>query len=272
MKSDFYVHTTGRTLGRSMDMKRRNYVIYIGMAVMALALTLTAVLVVQKRNGESARLEKSDENKVADNDAVDEDPDERVKHTDPGSADLPQNTVAENASAPENKEDDSESKKQDTAAVSESEEATAASVTQYNFHGGSTLDWPVKGNVIINYDMEHMVYFSTMDEYRYSPAIAIESDKGTEVKAAAAGEVTKVEERKDTGLTVTMRIGPEYEITYGQLKDCNLSVGDNVKRGEIFAKVDKVTAYYENEGDHLYLQLIRDGEFENPLSYLAFSE
>lgn len=253
-------------------MKRRNYVIYIGAAVMALALLFTTVLVVQKKNGESARLERSDENQVADEKTEMGDLDETAEHSDPGSSDLSQNAVAETDSDLETEEDDAELQEQDTAALPKLEEAVTTGITQYNFHAGSTLNWPVEGNVIINYDMEHMVYFPTMDEYRFSPAIAIEAEKGTEVKAAAAGEVTKVEERKDTGLTITMRIGPEYEITYGQLRDCNLSVGDHVKRDEVFAKVDKVTTYYENEGNHLYLQLIRDGEFENPLSYLAFSE
>lgn len=253
-------------------MKRNNYMIYIGIAIMALVLTLTAVLVVRNQNGESARQEKSDENKLGDLALADESMDQETEHTDSGSEDLSKNTAGENDPGAEGKEDALQSATQDADALAEPEESTEASITQYNFHAGSTLDWPVTGNVIINYDMEHMVYFSTMDEYRYSPAIAIEADKDTEVKACAAGEVTKVEERKDTGLTVTMRIGPEYEITYGQLKGCDLQVGDHVKRGEVFAKVDKVTTYYENEGNHLFLQLIRDKEYENPLSYLAYSE
>lgn len=254
-------------------MRKRNYMIYTGLAIMALVLTLAAVFVVQKQQkGESARLEKSNENKTAKNDTEGQDSDENAEHTDSGGNTFSEKSADSDTAALENQKADSESDKPDAAALAEPEETTQASVTQYNFHAGSTLDWPVTGNVIINYDMDHMVYFSTMDEYRYSPAIAIEAEVDTQVKAAAAGEVTKVEERKDTGLTVTMRIGPEYEITYGQLKDCDLKVGDHVKRGEVFAKVNKVTAYYENEGNHLYLELKREEEFENPLSYLAFSE
>ena len=63
-----------------------------------------------------------------------------------------------------------------------------------------------------------------------------------------------------------------YVIYYGQLKDCNLKVGDHVNRGQEFASVAQPTKYFTMEGSHLYLRLERNDEPVNPLSYLDFSE
>ena len=238
-------------------MRRKNLMIYMGSAIMVMVIALTACMFsFRDKKQESARNNENKQDKI-----------ERV--TDSRKAEKKQTNSVDK------KQDDlsvSEAEDNTTEVEKDEEDAAAVNVTQYNFHGGSILEWPVNGNIVINFDMEHMVYFSTMDEYRYSDAIAISSEEDTDVKAAAAGEVTKIWETKEHGLMVSMRIGPEYEITYGQLKNCNLKVGDHVNRGDYFAKVSKVTSYYTKEGDHLYLALTRDGEHENPLSYLDFSE
>jgi len=152
------------------------------------------------------------------------------------------------------------------------EESVNVSAKQYTFHAGSILQWPVYGNVIINYSMEKMVYLETLDSYKYFPGMCIEAEVGTPVVAGATGEVISVTNEPDTGLTVAMRIGPEYVIYYGQLDQCDLKVGDHINRGEEFAKVGKQTNHFLVEGSHLYLRLERDEESVNPLSYLDFSE
>lgn len=152
------------------------------------------------------------------------------------------------------------------------QETVDVSANTYTFHAGSILQWPVKGNVIINYSMDKMVYFETLDVYKYHPAICIQAEVGTPVVAGATGEVVSITQEPDTGLTVGMRVGAEYVVYYGQLKDCDLKVGDHVNRGEEFAKVAEPTKYFLIEGSHLHLRLERDEEPVNPLSYLDFSE
>lgn len=161
---------------------------------------------------------------------------------------------------------------QDTSEGTDGEDSVSASANNYTFHEGSILEWPVSGNIIINYSMDKMVYFETLDVYKYHPAICIEAAVDTPVVAGATGQVISVTNEADTGLTVGMRIGPEYVIYYGQLKECNLKEGDNVNRGEEFAKVASPTRHYLIEGSHLYLRLERNEEPVNPLSYLDFSE
>lgn len=255
-----------------MDMKNSKMYVYLGCAVLAVVLVITAIVVpmagTEKESARNSRTNK--ESSVSD-----KKPEHGVSKGNV-SKDNPVPTVSKDEQSERADDEIKTARKEAVTDTDHSEvsgkQAKEVSVTQYNFHGGSTLAWPVKGNVIINYDMEHMVYFPTLDEYRYSNAIAIAADIGTPVLAGAAGEVTKIEENTEHGLCVTMRIGPEYEITYGQLQDCKLKVGQSVKRQEEFAKVAKVSKQYTEEGDHLYLALKREKEYENPLSYLDFSE
>ena len=55
------------------------------------------------------------------------------------------------------------------------------------------LLWPVEGNVIIPYSMEHTTYYATLMQFKCNPAIIIDAEVGTEVKAATDGVVTSID-------------------------------------------------------------------------------
>lgn len=48
---------------------------------------------------------------------------------------------------------------------------TAGTAMNLNFGEDSQLLWPVDGNVLMSYSMDKTVYFSTLDQYRYNPAM-----------------------------------------------------------------------------------------------------
>ena len=89
--------------------------------------------------------------------------------------------------------------------------------------------------------------------------------KGT---AAADEKITDISTNADTGLTVTADLGNGYAITYGQLKEVELNVGDVVSRGEIIGYVSEPTKYYCVEGTNLYLSMTKDGTPVNPMDFL----
>ena len=76
-----------------------------------------------------------------------------------------------------------------------------------SFGDTDTLVWPVVGNVLINYSMDKTVYFPTLDQYKYNPAIVIAANEGDMITAAAAGKVTSVFEDPQIGQAVTMDLG-----------------------------------------------------------------
>lgn len=136
------------------------------------------------------------------------------------------------------------------------------------FMEDEVLSWPVDGNVIIPYSMEQTVYFSTLDQYKYNPALVIAGEVGEEVWSATDGEVTAITENAQTGTTVTVNLGDGYEAIYGQLGEVHVEKGDRLEEGYLIGYLGEPTKYYSVEGCNLYFQLLKDGEPVNPLHYL----
>lgn len=138
-----------------------------------------------------------------------------------------------------------------------------------DFTEGDALTWPIVGNVLVNYSMDKTVYFATLQQYKYSPALVIEATEGEGIAAAADGQVTSVYDDPETGTTVVMNLGDGYELTYGQLTDLTVAEGDVVTTGEIIGKVAAPTMYYSVEGCNVYFKLTKDGQPVNPMNRLS---
>ena len=159
--------------------------------------------------------------------------------------------------------DDSETEQSQAVETASMEAAKALS-----FHEKDNLGWPVAGNVLINYSMDKTVYFPTLQQYKYSPAIVIAASEGENITASADGKVLSVFENAEIGQAVTVDIGNGYELTYGQLKDIMVLKGDIISSGDIIGKVAAPTKYYSVEGPNVYFKLTKDGRPVNPLSNL----
>ena len=116
--------------------------------------------------------------------------------------------------------------------------------------------------------MDKTVYFPTLDQYKYNPAIIIQANQGDMITAAAAGKVISVFEDPQIGKAVTMELGGGYEITYGQLEGILVSEGSYVAAGDVIAEVAAPTKYYSVEGTNVYFKLTKDGSPVNPLTKL----
>ena len=145
---------------------------------------------------------------------------------------------------------------------------TAGTAMNLNFGEDSQLLWPVDGNVLMSYSMDKTVYFSTLDQYRYNPAMIIAGEVGETINASAAGTVSAIEESAETGLTVTLDMGNGYSAVYGQLKDVQVQAGDYIAAGEPIGSLNEPTKYYSVEGTNLYFQVLKDGEPVDPMNFM----
>ena len=178
---------------------------------------------------------------------------------------------AEDVAAGEKLPEDA-AEKEGTGAKAQETDAPAISTAMQptlSFGDTDTLVWPVVGNVLINYSMDKTVYFPTLDQYKYNPAIVIAANEGDMITAAAAGKVTSVFEDPQIGQAVTMDLGNGYEITYGQLKEILVSEGSYVSMGDMIASVAAPTKYYSIEGTNVYFKLTKDGNPVNPMTRLS---
>lgn len=130
------------------------------------------------------------------------------------------------------------------------------------------LLWPVQGDILLEYSADRVVYFKTLAQYRTNPALVISAEVGTDVKASADGVVTDVKTSEETGRTVTMSIGDDFTVSYGQLQDVAVAAGDTVSEGQVIGKVAKPSKYYTEEGSNLYFQVKEKKNTVNPMLLL----
>ena len=147
-------------------------------------------------------------------------------------------------------------------------ETSGADTSSVWFSEDSVLTWPVSGAVIMGYSMDQTVFFQTLEQYKYNPAMVISGEVGETINASAAGIVTNIEETAQTGTTVSLDMGNGYTAVYGQLTDVPLAVGDYVNAGEMIGSLNEPTKYYSIEGPNLYFQVLKDGTPVDPMNFM----
>ena len=147
-------------------------------------------------------------------------------------------------------------------------QSTAGSSTSINFSEDSKLLWPVNGSILMSYSMDKTVYFSTLDQYKYNPAVIISGAEGDQVLCRTTGIVKSIDITAETGTTVNVDIGNGYELFYGQLKEVPVNVGDYVEAKSVLGYVSQPTKYYSVEGCNVYFEMRKDGQPVNPVEYL----
>ena len=147
-------------------------------------------------------------------------------------------------------------------------ETSGADTSGVWFSEDSVLTWPASGAVIMGYSMDQTVFFQTLEQYKYNPAMIIGGEAGETITASAAGIVTNIEETAQTGTTVTLDMGNGYTAVYGQLTDVPLSTGDYVNAGEMIGNLSEPTKYYSVEGPNLYFEILKDGEPVDPMNFM----
>lgn len=146
---------------------------------------------------------------------------------------------------------------------------TAGNAVQMHFTEDSQILWPVDGNVIMSFSMDRTVYFPTLDQYKYNPAVIIAGAAGDNVIASAPGTVKSIDVLPQTGTTLTVDMGNGYECLYGQLKEVPVTVGSYVDAGTVLGYLSEPTKYYSVEGCNLYFEMRKDGQPVNPIDYMA---
>lgn len=147
-------------------------------------------------------------------------------------------------------------------------QSTAGGSTSINFSEDSKLLWPVNGSILMSYSMDKTVYFSTLDQYKYNPAVIISGAEGDQVLCGTTGIVKSIDITAETGTTVNVDIGNGYELFYGQLKEVPVNVGDYVEAKSVLGYVSQPTKYYSVEGCNVYFEMRKDGQPVNPVEYL----
>lgn len=164
---------------------------------------------------------------------------------------------------------------QQTVEVKTADETQVGTIVEekLSFNPEKGVVWPIEGSILLDYSMESTIFFPTLQQYQYNPAMVLSGNVNDKVYFIAKGKITNIETNEVTGCTVTQDLGDGYTAIYGQLKELNFEVGEMVESGQVIGYISEPTKYYAVEGSNVYFQLLKDGvpidpEEVLPQSYL----
>ena len=136
---------------------------------------------------------------------------------------------------------------------------------------GINMLWPVsmENEVLIPYSMDKAVYFETLDQYKYNPAMIISAEVGTPVVAVSAGRITGRYWDYETGWTYEMDLGGGFKAYYGQLDYMQKAEDTYVAEGDILGYIAEPTMYYSKEGSNLYFAMTKEDKPVYPMDYVG---
>lgn len=136
-----------------------------------------------------------------------------------------------------------------------------------------TFAYPLQGEVVLPYSIDHAIYDPTLEQYRTNASVSLSAKQGTAVKAAADGTVQAVTEDVETGKTIVIAHADGWLTTYGQLEDAvAVKEGEKVTQGQKIGAVDDPTKYGAALGSHLEFAMEQNGETKDPLKHLQKAE
>ncbi len=128
---------------------------------------------------------------------------------------------------------------------------------------------PLKGETVGSYAVDCLSYNPTTRDWRVHNGVDIAAVAGSQVCAAAAGEVSQVYEDDRMGFTVVIAHQGGYETTYSSLsKNVSVKAGDKVTAGQVIGTVGNSALVESAVGDHLHFSVKCNGKDVNPADFL----
>ena len=128
---------------------------------------------------------------------------------------------------------------------------------------------PVAGDAISGYSMEALSYNQTTRDWRVHNGVDYAAEEGTQVMAAADGQVYAVYEDDAMGCTVVIRHEGGYTTQYASLsKEIPVKPGDQVTMGQCIGYVGDTALVETTLGCHVHFSVTHQGEPLDPAEFL----
>ena len=132
---------------------------------------------------------------------------------------------------------------------------------------------PVAGQEVFGYAMEALSYNQTTRDWRTHNGVDIAAQEGTEVMAAADGQVYTTYEDETLGYTVVIRHEGGYTTHYSSLsQDLQVQSGDTVKLGDVIGTVGSTALVETALGPHVHFSVTHQDVPMDPADFLALGE
>ena len=132
---------------------------------------------------------------------------------------------------------------------------------------------PVSGDSIFGYSMEALSYNQTTRDWRVHNGVDLAAEAGSEVCAAADGEVYTVYEDDAMGSTVVIRHDDGFTTRYSSLAE-NLTVkpGDKVTMGQTIGYAADSAIVESTLGSHVHFSVTCYDETMDPAQFLRMGQ
>lgn len=131
-----------------------------------------------------------------------------------------------------------------------------------------SMQLPCDGPVVAECSIDELVYCDTMEDWRTHNGMDIAAEIGTQVKAAAAGVVSRVYEDELLGVVVVLDHDNGITSLYGNLQNADfIKAGTEVQAGDIIGGVGEAGMLEAKAEPHLHFEVQANGEYKNPNEY-----
>ena len=127
---------------------------------------------------------------------------------------------------------------------------------------GNPFDFPWLGHVTSDYGYRVHPITGQKDLHR---GVDIAAAQGTPIRAVHDGRVVSAGDAGSYGLCVVIEDEKGYQSRYAHCSSIGVSVGQEVKRGDVIAAVGSTG---QSTGPHLHLEIKLDGEYLNPYFFV----
>ena len=131
---------------------------------------------------------------------------------------------------------------------------------------------PISGETVFGYSMEALSYNQTTRDWRTHDGVDIAAETGTNVTAAADGQVYTVYDDDAMGTTVVIRHEGGYTTRYASLSpELQVKVGDTVTLGQVIGTVGETAMVESVLGPHVHFSVTYQDLPMDPTEFLALS-
>ena len=146
-----------------------------------------------------------------------------------------------------------------------SEDTTPTAPAKRKFKTAS----PLEGETVSGYAMDCLSYNQTTRDWRTHDGVDIAAEAGTQVCAAADGEVYTVYKDDAYGMTVVIRHEDGYVTKYASLgDDVTVKAGDKVSCGQVIGCVGSSALMESAIGDHVHFAVSCNDVTVDPAEFL----
>ena len=136
------------------------------------------------------------------------------------------------------------------------------------------FDLPLEGETVGVFANDTLVYNATLNQWATHEAYDVAAEAGTEVKCVYDGKVESITTSVLRGTEVVVLHKNGMKTVYSLLgSDVNVSVGSEVKKGDVIGKIAETGTFERHKGPHLHLEVWNaEGEKVDPMQFFESTD